>query len=202
MQGLYLGCQFKNRNATCREIDYKRRTICLFPKTRHIVGDLLIWNTWSWDPKKQRQRARLHMNVHEELEYNVIKWRLTCQTQCYAEVWRHPVSSCSISYWCWIFRSASLLDVEFLGRGLHHHTPFRSRSTEGRSTSETDQIIEGYYLLYSFLPCPWLSRIYRNCKEILKVAWLQGWTCLAVSVSGFPNWAWSSIWATLSYCPF
>ena len=78
------------------------------------------------------------MKVHAELEFNVIKWRLPCQTRCNAEVWRHSVSSCSISYWCWILRSASLLDVEFLGRELHHHTPFRSRSTEGRSTSETD----------------------------------------------------------------
>ena len=143
------------------------------------------------------------MKVHAELKYNVIKWLLPFQTRCHAKVWRHPLSSCSISYWGWIFRSASLLDVEFLGRELRHHTPFRRRSASETDHGNLYQMIEGCCLLRPLSTCFWLSCIYRNRKEILKVAWLQGSTCSAVSVSVFRSyWAWSSIWATLFYCPF
>ena len=50
MQRLYHGFQFKNRNGTRREIDYKRGTICLVPKNNSYCWRLLIWSIWSRDP--------------------------------------------------------------------------------------------------------------------------------------------------------
>ena len=72
MQRLYHGCQFKNRNGTRREIDYKRGKICLVPT-----------NDWCWRPTKMkylerrpcqtRYRARDYKKVKSELEYKVKK---------------------------------------------------------------------------------------------------------------------------------
>ena len=71
MQVLYRGCQFKNRNGTCRGTDYKRG-VCL-----------VLTNNWCWRPTKikylewrsyhTRHRATLYKKVHAELEYNVKK---------------------------------------------------------------------------------------------------------------------------------
>ena len=68
MQGLYHGCQFRNRNGSRREL--QMGTIGLVPM-----------NNRCWRPTKMkyleripdhtRQRARLHKKAHTELEYNV-----------------------------------------------------------------------------------------------------------------------------------
>ena len=48
MQGLYHGCQLKNRNGTRRKIDYRRGLNCLAP----TIGarDLLKLSIWSGNP--------------------------------------------------------------------------------------------------------------------------------------------------------
>ena len=70
MQGLYHGRKVKNRNGTCREIDYKRETICL------VSTNSRCWRPTQMKylertPYQTRQRAGLHKKVHPVLEYNV-----------------------------------------------------------------------------------------------------------------------------------